>query len=160
MRLRYHLTPRPLVHRIAWRGDAGLDLTQLVTAASLAIGEEASPERLARARADLLALYRREGFLDAGSTSSPSRRRRGAGRHVRPRRGTPARFADVRLEGTLGLPEKTVTEVLGLGAGDRYREAAVRERVRALEERLRREGFFEARVTGRRRRGPRHQQVA
>ena len=65
VRLRYRLTPRPLVHRIAWRGDPGLDLTQLAGAAALAIGEEASPERLARARADLLALYRREGFLDA-----------------------------------------------------------------------------------------------
>ena len=40
-----------------------------------------------------------------------------------------------------------MTEALGLGTDDRYREAAVRERVRALEERLRREGFFEARVT-------------
>ena len=50
IRLRYHLTPRPLVRRIAWRGDPGLDLAQLVAAASLAIGEEASPERLARAR--------------------------------------------------------------------------------------------------------------
>ena len=63
--------------------------------------------------------------------------------------GAPARFADVRLEGTPGLPAETAVEVLGLGAGDRYREAAVRDRVRALEERLRREGFFEARVTAR-----------
>ncbi len=65
IRLRYHLTPRPLVRRIAWQGDAGLDLGRLVAAASLALGEEASPERLARAREDLLALYRREGYLDA-----------------------------------------------------------------------------------------------
>ena len=65
IRLRYHLTPRPLVRRIVWQGDAGLDLGQLVTAASLALGEEASPERLARAREDLLVLYRREGYLDA-----------------------------------------------------------------------------------------------
>ncbi len=26
IRLRYHLTPRPLVRRIVWQGDAGLDL--------------------------------------------------------------------------------------------------------------------------------------
>ena len=64
-RLRYQLTPRTLVRRILWEGDAGLDLGQLVTVASLALGEEASPERLARAREDLLALYRREGYLDA-----------------------------------------------------------------------------------------------
>ena len=80
LRLRYRLTPRPLVRRIAWQGDAGLDLGQLVAAASLALGEEASPARLARAREDLLALYRREGYLDARveveTAPVPERRRR------------------------------------------------------------------------------------
>src|SRR5262249_13546333 len=60
-----------------------------------------------------------------------------------------ARFGDVRLEGVLGLPAETAARVLGLRAGSRYREAAVRDRVRALEERLRRDGFLEARVTAR-----------
>ena len=60
-RLRYHLTPRPLVRRIVWQETRGSTSAQLVTAASLALGEEASPERLARAREDLLVLYRREG---------------------------------------------------------------------------------------------------
>jgi outer membrane protein assembly factor BamA len=65
VRLRYHLELRPHVRRITWQGDAGLDLAQLVGAASLAIGEEASPARLAQARSDLRALYAREGYLDA-----------------------------------------------------------------------------------------------
>src|SRR5262245_3329655 len=65
VRLRYHLGLRPLVRRIAWEGDAGLDLGKLVGAAALAIGEGASPARLAQVREDLLALYRREGYLDA-----------------------------------------------------------------------------------------------
>ena len=149
IRLRYHLTPRPLVRRIAWRGDPGLDLAQLVAAASLAIGEEASPERLARAREDLLALYRREGYLDARVEveAEPVPGEAAQDVTVVLSAGPPVRLAQVRLEGSLGLPEKTVTEALGLGTDDRYREAAVRERVRALEERLRREGFFEARVT-------------
>jgi outer membrane protein insertion porin family len=145
--LRYRLTPRPLVHRIAWRGDAGLDLTQLAGAAALAIGEGASPERLARARADLLALYHREGFLDAAVDVESIGDDVARDITFDLAAGAPARFADVRLEGVLGLPPKTAARVLGLGAGDRYREAAVRDRVRALEERLRREGFFEARVT-------------
>ena len=145
--LRYRLTPRPLVHRIAWRGDAGLDLTQLAGAAALAIGEGASPERLARARADLLALYHREGFLDAAVDVESIGDDMARDITFDLAAGAPARFADVRLEGVLGLPPKTAARVLGLGAGDRYREAAVRDRVRALEERLRREGFFEARVT-------------
>ena len=151
IRLRYHLTPRPLVRRIAWQGDAGLDLAQLVAAASLALGEEASPERLARAREDLLALYRREGYLDAGVEVETVAVSGEAGQHVTVvlSAGTPVRIEQVRLEGSLGLPEKTVTETLRLGAGDRYREATVRDRGRALEERLRREGFFEARVKSR-----------
>ena len=151
VRLRYHLTLRPLVRRIAWQGDAGLDLGQLVAAASLALGEEASPGRLARAREDLLALYRREGYLDAQVEvqSVPVPGEAGQDVTVILSAGDPVRLEQVRFEGSLGLPEKTVIEALGLGTGDRYREAAVLERVRALEERLRREGFFEARVTAR-----------
>ena len=151
LRLRYHLTLRPLVRRIAWQGDAGLDLARLVTAASLALGEEASPERLARARDDLLGLYRREGYLDARVEveAVPVPGEAGQDVTVFLSAGTPVRIDQVRVEGSLGLSEKTVTETLGLSPGDRYREAAVRERIRALEERLRREGFFEARVTGR-----------
>ncbi len=151
IRLRYHLTPKPLVLRIAWQGDTGLDLAQLVAAASLALGEEASPGRLARAREDLLALYHREGYLDARVEVETVAVSGEAGQDVTVSlaAGTPVRIEQVRFEGSLGLPEKTVTEALGLGPGDRYREAAIRERVSALEERLRREGFFEARVTAR-----------
>jgi outer membrane protein insertion porin family len=151
IRLRYDLTPRPLVRRIAWQGDAGLDLTQLVAAASLALGEEASPGRLAHAREDLLALYRREGYLDARVEIETVSISGEAGQQVTIilSAGTPVRLEQVRLEGSLGLPQKTVTQTLGLGTGDRYREATVRDRVRALEERLRREGFFEARATAR-----------
>ena len=151
LRLRYRLTPRPLVRRIAWQGDTGLDLGQLVAAASLALGEETSPARLARAREDLLALYRREGYLDAQVEveTVPVRGETGQDVTVVLSAGLPVQLEQVRFEGSLGLPEKTVTEALGLRPGDRYREAAVRERARALEERLRREGFFEARVTAR-----------
>ena len=147
--LRYHLELRPLVGRIAWRGDAGLDLGQLVGAAALGIGEEASPQRLAQVRADLLALYRREGYLDARvdiETTDEGPRRDVV---VQLAAGTPARVDHVRIEGTLGLPAVVVTRALALRTGDRYREALVRDRVRALEERLRQDGFFGARVTAR-----------
>ena len=151
VRLRYHLTPRPLVRRIVWQGDTGLDLGQLVAAASLALGEEASPERLARARDDLLALYRREGYLDARVEveTVPVAGEAGQDVTVVLSAGVPVRLEQVRLEGSLGLPEKTVIEALRLRRGDRYREPLVRERVSGLEERLRREGFFDARVTSR-----------
>jgi outer membrane protein insertion porin family len=148
VRLRYRLTPRPLVRRIAWRGDAGLDVTQLARAA-LAIGEAASPERLARARADLLILYRREGFLGAVVEVESAGDEVARDITFRLDAGAPARYDSVRLEGPLGLDSPTAARVFGLRAGDRYRETAARDRARALEERLRGEGFFEARVTAR-----------
>src|SRR5262249_53544834 len=145
----YHFGLRQLVSRITWQGDAGLDLGQLVGAAALAIGEEASGARLAQVRDDVLALYRREGYLDARvdieATGEAPRR----DVVIKLAAGRPARLDRVQIEGDLGLPTDVVTRVLALHAGNRYREMLVRDRVRALEERLRREGFFAARVTSR-----------
>ena len=50
VRLRYHLTLRPLVRRIAWQGDAGLDLGQLVAAASLAASKPGTSRSASKAR--------------------------------------------------------------------------------------------------------------
>ena len=149
VRLRYHLGLRPLVRRIEWHGEAGLDLGQLVGVAALAIGEEASPQRLAQVRGDLLALYRREGYLDARVDVEATGEGPARDVVVTVAAGAPVRLDHVRIEGTLGLPLDVVTRTLALRAGDRYREALVGERVRALEERLHREGFFGARVTSR-----------
>jgi outer membrane protein insertion porin family len=149
VRLRYHLELRPLVRRITWRGDAGLDVGQLVGAAALAVGEEASPARLGQVRNDLLALYEREGYLDAQVDIEATGNGPARDVVIKLAAGTPARLDHVRIEGTLGLPADVVTRTLALRAGDRYRESLVRDRVRALEERLRRDGFFTARVTSR-----------
>jgi outer membrane protein insertion porin family len=149
VRLRYHLGLRPLVRQIAWQGEAGLDLGQLVGVAALAIGEEASAQRLAQVRDDLLAFYHRVGYLDARVGVDATGE--GAARDVviTLAAGAPVRLDHVRIEGALGLPPDVVTRALALGTGDRYQEALVRDRVRALEERLRREGFFRAQVTAR-----------
>jgi outer membrane protein assembly factor BamA len=40
--LRYELTERPLVHRIRWEGQSGIDLAEAAAVAGLALGE-ASP---------------------------------------------------------------------------------------------------------------------
>jgi outer membrane protein insertion porin family len=149
VRLRYHLALRPLIRRIDWQGEAGLDLGQLVGVAALAVGEEVSPDRLAQARDDLLALYRREGYLDARADIDTTGEGPSRDVVVRLAAGVPARLGRVEIEGELGLPTAVVTRTLALRSGDRYREARVRDRVRALEEQLRREGFFGARVTSR-----------
>ena len=131
-------------------GRRGLDLGQLVAAASLAIGEEASPERLARSGGPPRASTAARAISTLGSRSSRARLGE-AGQDVTVvlSAGIPARLAQVRLEGPLGLPEKTATEALGLRTGDRYRRPRCANGSALLEERLRREGFFEARVTGR-----------
>jgi outer membrane protein insertion porin family len=149
LRLRYHLGLRPLVRRIEWQGDAGLDLGQLVGVAALAIGEEASHQRLAQVRGDLLAFYHREGYFDARVDVEATGEGPARDVIVKLAAGTPVRLDHVRIEGTLGLPPDVVTRALALRTGDRYREALVRDRVSALEERLRRESFFGARVTSR-----------
>ena len=147
VRLRYHLGLRPLVRRIEWQGDAGIDLGQLVGVAALAIGEEASPQRLAQARGDLLALYHREGYLDAQVDVEATGEGPARDVVVKLAAGAPVRLDHVRIEGALGLPVDIVTRTLGLQTGDRYQESLVRDRIHALEERLRREGFFGAQVT-------------
>ena len=46
-------TERPLIRKIAWEGKSGIDLAEVAATAGLAIGEEASPSRLAKAERDL-----------------------------------------------------------------------------------------------------------
>src|SRR5262249_50807782 len=65
VRLRYTLTERLLVRRIDWVGKSGLDLAEVAAAAGLAVGDDASPARLVRGERDLLARYRRDGYLGA-----------------------------------------------------------------------------------------------
>jgi outer membrane protein insertion porin family len=149
VRLRYHFGLRPLIRRVVWDGDRGLDLGQLVGVAALALGEEASPARLAEARTDLLAVYRREGYFDAQVDIETTGDGPARDVVVRLAAGTPARLGRVAVEGTLGLPVDDVRRTLALRSGDQYRETVVRDRIRALEEKLRSEGFFTARVTSR-----------
>ena len=63
--LRFVFTTRPLIRKISWEGEPGLDLAEVAAVAALAVGEEASPERLARAERDVLARYRENGYLAA-----------------------------------------------------------------------------------------------
>lgn len=148
VRLRFVLTERVLIRRIAWEGKTGLDGAVVAAVAGLAIGEEASPARLTRARRDLLARYRREGYFAA---RVDIRTEAVAGRNEQDvtvvlDAGEQARLGEVRFTGDTALPMVELVRVSKLREGARYRESAARDGVRAVEERLRRDGHYEARV--------------
>jgi outer membrane protein insertion porin family len=149
VRLTFHLTRRPSIRRISWRGTPGLSTADLAVAAGLALGGDADPERLERARRGLQAAYAREGFfaarVDIESAADPASNARDL--TVVLEAGPPAEIGEIRLEGSSGPFADTLRERLQLDSGDRYREQTVRERVAAVEERLRRDGYFEARLT-------------
>jgi outer membrane protein insertion porin family len=150
VRLRYELTLRPLIRRISWEGTAGLDPAELAAAAALARGQEASPDRLERVRRDLLVRYRREGYLGAqvAVRAEPVTATNERDVVVVLEAGERASLGEVRLQGDLGLPEGEVRDLLKLREGRPYVDRLVRDGMRAAEERLRRDGFYEARVTG------------
>src|SRR5262249_11248362 len=149
VRLRYVLTPRPLVGSVTWTGETGLDLAELAAVAGFATGEEASPERLERARRDLLARYHREGFLAASVRIDVHAVPDSAELDVTVAldSGERARIGQVEITGDTGATVPELARWLDLRRGRAYGERVVREQVRALQERLRREGFFTARVS-------------
>jgi outer membrane protein insertion porin family len=149
--LRYELTERPLVHRITWEGRSSIDLAEAAAVAGLALGEEASPERLAKVERDLLARYRRDGYLAARVLIRTESVAGGSGRDVIIflNAGEPARIGAVRVEGETGLPAQQIEKTVNLREGDRYRESNARDAARVAEERLRQDGYYAARVTAR-----------
>lgn len=148
VRLRFHLTRRLQIRRIVWRGDPDLPLVDLVEAAGLPLGGDAGTDRLDEAQRHLLAAYARGGFFAARVTVQTSDNAATGARDVTfvLEAGPRARIGRVTLRGVSGAEAAALTERLELEAGDDYGEAAVRRRAQTLEEELRQEGFFEARV--------------
>ena len=149
VRLRYELTQRSLIRKISWEGMSGIDLAEAAAVAGLAIGEEAAPTRLARAERDLLTRYHRDGYLGARILI---RAEPVAGTSERDviiflNAGEQARIGEVRLVGDPGFAAKQIEEALKLPEGHPYRESLARDGARAAEERLRQDGYYEARVT-------------
>ena len=148
VRLRVHVARRPWVRSVEFRGALGVPEVDLVAAAALPVGGDASPDRLELARQAVLALYRREGFfaarVDVQASSDPATNARDVRFVVAG--GERARVSAVELRGLQRVPDARARRILGLEPGDRYREAAVREAAAGLERWLRGEGFVEARV--------------
>ncbi|MGH7313422.1 MAG: outer membrane protein assembly factor BamA [Candidatus Rokuibacteriota bacterium] len=149
VRLVYYLERRPHLGTLELRGDLGLADVDLVEAAGLAPGGSAEPERLEQARQALLARLRREGFLGArvemDTRPDPATHARDVTFVVHA--GERARIGTVRLTAEPPSVVPLAESALGLREGRRYREDALRDAIQAAEERLRQDGFFEARVS-------------
>ena len=148
IRLRFHLTRSLQIRRIVWQGDPGLPLIDLVEAAGLSIGGDATTDRLGEARTRLLAAYTHGGFFTARVTVQTKDDAATGARDVTflLEAGLRARVGSVALRGLSGTEAAALAKRLKLETGDDYGEVAIRQRAQALEEALRREGFFEARV--------------
>jgi outer membrane protein assembly factor BamA len=146
IRLRYHLIRRPFIRSILWDGAPALDLADVAEAAGLALDGDVGPERLEKARRDILAAYAREGYFGAWVSISarPDPATNGSDVTVFLDPGAQARIGTLRFQGVVE-PER-LGEVLALDPGDPFRDGTLRQQVRALEERLRRDGYFEARI--------------
>jgi outer membrane protein insertion porin family len=151
VRLRYLVSRRPRVERVDWTGDLGLDAADLAASAALAIGGPAEPERLERARADVIARLRREGYLGANVWVDARENPETNGRVVTfvVAAGFEAYVGKVQIDGLARAEEKPLRKALGFSEGDVFRERPYREGLRAFDEELRKQGFFEARMTPR-----------
>lgn len=148
LRLRFHLARRPFVRRLVWEGDPGLPTVDLADAAGLALGGDAGPDRLRLARRNLLASYAREGYFaaraDIRTQEDPATNGRDLAIVVHS--GPRARIGTVDIRGVADAEAATLRKSLELDTGDEYRARAARERVQHLEDALRKEGYFEARL--------------
>ena len=149
LRLRIHVLRRPFLGHLAWIGAPGVALADLAEAAALAPGDDASAARLEEARQRLLTLYEREGYFAATvairSVAQPDSN--GQDVTVELRAGQRARIGEIRLQGESRLPLEALRARIQLFPGEAYQQAVVAERLRAAEERLRKDGYFEARLT-------------
>jgi outer membrane protein insertion porin family len=152
VRLRYRLSRRPHVESVEWTGDLGVAAPDLAAAAALALGGPAEPARLDRARSDVLARLHRDGYLGADVRVDARENPLTNGRAVTftVAAGREAYVGRVEITGLARADEKPLRKALGLEEGEGFRERPYREGVRAFEEALRVQGFFEARVTPRR----------
>ncbi len=148
VRLRYHLIRRPFIRGILWDRTSGPDLVDVAETAGLAVDGDVGPERLEKARRDVLAANAREGYFGArvSITARPDPATNGSDVTIFLDPGEQARIGSLRFQGAAEPEAERLGEMLGLDPGDRFRDGTLRQRVRALEERLRRDGYFEARI--------------
>ncbi|HET6898038.1 MAG TPA: outer membrane protein assembly factor BamA, partial [Vicinamibacteria bacterium] len=151
VRLRFRVSRQPFLEQLDYSGDLGLSPPDVAAAAGLALGGPADQERLERARVDVVTRLRKEGYL--GGTAKLDVRANPAtnGRTVTMMvaAGPQARVRNVTIAGLVHAEGKPLYKALGLDEGDGFRDRTLHDGVRAVEDKLHEEGFFEARVTAR-----------
>jgi len=149
IRLRYRVSRRPFLESLDWTGHLGLDAADLASTAALAIGGHADPERLERARNDVLTRLRREGYLAATARLDVRENPATNGRAVTfaVEAGREAWVGRVEVTGLARAEEKPLRKALDLDQGDKFKERRFRDGLRAFEAALHTQGFFESRVT-------------
>ena len=149
VRLIFRVTRKPWLERLDWQGELGLDAADLAATAALALGGAADAERLDRAQSEVLGRLRREGYLGADvrldERASPDTNGRSV--TVVVAAGKQARVARVELQGLKRAEEKPLRKALDLSEDDVFRERRYRDGLRALEQALHTQGFFESRVS-------------
>ncbi len=151
VRLRFRVSRRPFLESLTWVGNLGVDAPDLAGAAALALGGPAEPARLERARNEVLARLRREGYLAATVSldvrENPVTNSRAVTMVVDAAKE--ARVGRLEITGLARAEEKPLRKALDLGPGDKFKERKFRDGLRALEEALHTQGFFESRVSSR-----------
>jgi outer membrane protein insertion porin family len=151
VRLRFRVSRRPFLERLSWTGDLGLDAADLAATAALALGGPAEPARLERARSEVLARLRREGYLAATAKLDVIENPATNGRAVTivVDAGKEARVGRVEITGLARAEAEPLRKALDLGEGVKFKERRFRDGVRAFEAALHEQGFFESRVLAR-----------
>jgi len=162
--LQYHFDVRPFVKSVNWQGNAGLDEAQLAAAADLPLGGSAEPDRLERAREDVIARYAREGYFEATVEILGREDPATNGRDITfvLDSGEQYRVGRIEFDGPDRVPEEVlakafsgkrrfipiefITGPFGQRVGRPYQKGAVRDGIQAVRDKLGEEGFFEARV--------------
>jgi outer membrane protein assembly complex protein YaeT len=149
VRLRFNVSRRPFLESLAWTGELGIDAADLASTAALALGGPAEPARLERARSDVVARLRREGYLAATARLDVRENPATNGRAVTlvVGAGQQARVGRVEITGLSRAEAPPLRKALALAEGDKFKERPFREGVRALEAALHEQGFFESRVS-------------
>jgi len=148
VRLRFRVSRRPYLESLRWTGNFGVDAPDLAASAGLALGGPAEPARLERAQTQILERLRRDGYLTATVRLDVRENATTNGRAVTilVEAGREARVGQLEITGLARADERLLRKALALGPGDRFTDRKFRDGVRALEEALHTQGFFESRV--------------
>ena len=148
VRVKYELLPRHPIDRIDFTGRTDLSEANLRRLVTDRFGNSPSATRINEVIEALRAEYRRRGYPAAKLTPNletfhdPDR----ATLVIAVDPGPRARILDVRVTQVDAKERSTISEVPNIKVGDVYDETELGRTLQAWEERMRREGFYEARA--------------